>query len=60
MQPLSVEYGVTDATLVRISWLVPYSNSEPITKYQIMIEQADGVFSETIAECDGSLQTISD
>lgn len=45
---------VQDETLVRIDWTPPYANSEPITAYRIIIQQANGVFSEQIEDCDGS------
>lgn len=46
---------VVDLVNVKISWLLPVTNGDAITKYQILILQSDGVtYSESVAYCDGS------
>jgi hypothetical protein len=50
--------AVESDTYIRISWSSPYNNSNDIDAYQILIKQADGTYSELIAECNGALLAI--
>ena len=39
---------------VRIEWQLPFNNGAEITKYEVVIEEKDGDFSEETVYCDGS------
>jgi len=44
---------------VKLSWIVPITNGAPITAYQILILQADGIsYSENMQYCDGSKLSV--
>jgi len=50
-----------DGTKVKVSWTAP-SNSGgtgvPVTAYQVLFKQSDGLYSTIHAECDGTSATI--
>lgn len=51
----SYETGV-DPTSVKITWVQPYSNSEPILDYQILIRRHDlSTFTEDLVNCNGAV-----
>jgi hypothetical protein len=54
MPSLNTEYDTLIPTSVKISWAAAFDNYETIDAYQILIKQADGTFTESLAECDGS------
>lgn len=57
-QPSQVTTTV-DLSNVKITWTVPVTNGAPITGYQILILQQDGVtYSENLAFCDGSQAAV--
>jgi len=51
----SYDTGV-DPTSVKITWLQPYSNSEPVIDYQVVIRHKDlSTFSEESVNCNGAV-----
>lgn len=53
MSPVSTSYNQTLPTSVLIQWTTPYTNSEPIIDYDILILQANGIYSNS-SQCDGT------
>jgi len=51
---IPVTTSIVDNVNVRIQWVKPYENSEPIDAYKILILQSNGVYSELTQWCDGS------
>ena len=48
----SYDAGV-DVTAVKIEWVEPYDNSEPIIDYEVLIRQSDGLtFTEETTHCN--------
>ena len=45
MSTLTVEKDSTDATKVKITWLIPDSNGEDLIDFEIYIKEKDGAFS---------------
>jgi hypothetical protein len=58
MPSLSTEYDTIVPTSVKIFWDAAFDNYETIDAYQILIKQADGTFTESLAECDGSTAQV--
>jgi hypothetical protein len=42
------------ADKVVLEWVAPFYGGSPILGYRILIQQADGLFSEDFTNCDGS------
>lgn len=55
MDPVLVEYS--DATTIRISWTSPYSNSESISEYEILIQAQNGELYNS-ERCNGSSASV--
>ena len=55
MDPVQIEYS--QATVVKVSWTSPYSNSEMIQAYEILFRTSAGEFKASDL-CDGSLSTV--
>ncbi len=55
---VAVTTSVEDDTYVRITWVAPYDNSEPIEAYQILIQQSNGAYSEHTGACNGAVAPI--
>lgn len=48
---------VISGAQVTIDWNAPYNSGSPITSYQVLIKQKNGVFSESTAVCNGNEAT---
>lgn len=42
---------------LQIIWTAPFANGSPLTKYNVLIKQTDGGFSEDLINCDGGSYT---
>lgn len=42
---------------LQIIWTAPFDNGSQLTKYMILIKQADGGFSQYLTSCDGASET---
>jgi hypothetical protein len=58
MSALTTSYDSLEPTSVKISWNAAYDNSEPVSAYQILIQQHDSTYTEEITECDGSQDPV--
>lgn len=58
MAPVVTSYSLPSQPLeIKITWIKPYDNSEPVIDYEILIQKADGSFAEA-TECNGRTTSI--
>ena len=58
MAPVITSYSLPSQPLeIKITWVKPYDNSEPVIDYEILIQKTDGSFAEA-TECNGRTTSI--
>ena len=55
---MAVPVVTLDGLYVKIEWVAPNSNNDPITAYQVFIEDATGTYIEDSLVCDGSISNL--